>query len=146
MPTIDVTPAQLAARIAADIKSIETKLNAAVYKAISATVPAMKERAPVATHGLKESIKREGDAVVADIPYSGFSETGRRPGKMPPYEPIFLWCLVKGFADPDKVAYAIQRGIGIKGTQPTFFARTTVSADVKPLLDAYLQDALNKSP
>lgn len=47
-------------------------------------------------------------------------EKGRRPGRMPPIDPIHLWVVRKGIAPPAEarqVAFLIARAIGRRGTK-----------------------------
>jgi hypothetical protein len=70
--------------------------------------------------------KIEGESLVIYSTMSGFNyimtlETGRRPGKMPPVEPIQMWMQQRGINPPDisqkSLAFLIARRIGREGTK-----------------------------
>jgi hypothetical protein len=70
--------------------------------------------------------KIEGESLVIYSTMSGFNyimtlETGRKPGKMPPVEPIQMWMQQRGINPPDisqeSLAFLIARRIGREGTK-----------------------------
>lgn len=75
----------------------------------------------VSTFGtLERSIQHRivfGDSVViySDLEYSNIAlETGRKPGKMPPYKAIEMWAVKKGLGK--NVGYAVAKKIAKSGT------------------------------
>jgi hypothetical protein len=68
--------------------------------------------------------------------HSIFVEVGRRPGKRPPLKPIIEWVRIKRLAKGSKavrVALAIQRKIGRKGTKGRYVLRRTMPLLAKRL-------------
>lgn len=60
------------------------------------------------------------------LPYALPVETGRRPGKWPPFAPIALWVKRKlrvAIKDLARVTFAVQRKIGREGTTGAWMAR-----------------------
>jgi hypothetical protein len=79
-----------------------------------------------------------------DAPYAGVLEYGRRPGSMPPSDPIREWVIRKlvanGKVEPEDIeqaVYLIRWKIYQKGTKPHFILR-----DVYHKLYSYLSDAI----
>ena len=95
------------------------------------------------------AVKTKGEYVMAGFPtlYAYYTEFGRRAGKMPPFRFIYEWVRVKHFASDEKeaksMAYAIQRGIGKKGTRPHPFLKPAYEKN-KPLLIQILKKAAAK--
>lgn len=100
----------------------------------------LKEKAPKFQGNLVNSLrgraKTSGKAntalVSSSLPYARIQDEGRRPGKMPPHDPIRRWVELKLFkragilADDmgqsiDDITYLIRRAIGKKGTKATQF-------------------------
>jgi hypothetical protein len=139
---IDVPLNQAAGVIASD----EKKRIGAVFQAIrdAAHVGAkiISERAPQDIGKLAASSHVEGEwmrqtvQTIVDAPYAACVELGTRP-HYPPIAPLIDWVhrhigsysdvSTGNSGDADRVAYAIAKGIqkkiGERGTEPTFFVR-----------------------
>lgn len=95
-------------------------------------------------------------AVISGADYSLFVEEGRKPGKWPPYKPIFEWVQrhyqrFSGFktkkskaaqADIKNIAFLIQRKIGRKGIKPRPYMEYTWQK-MQKAADEYFEQALN---
>ncbi len=84
----------------------------------------MKIEAPTDTGRLKQSIQIIGSAedklyVGTSVKYAAYIQFGTRP-HYPPIQPLKKWVRRKLNAE-ESVAYAVQRKIGAKGTEPNPF-------------------------
>lgn len=67
-------------------------------------------------------VEKRGDVITiqTNFPdYAYFVENGRKPGKMPPVEPIREWCELHHL--PEGVEWGLRRKIGAKGTKGHHF-------------------------
>lgn len=71
--------------------------------------------------------------------YLYYVDKGRKPGKMPPIEPIKKWCKLKGI--PEEIAFPIAKNIGKFGIAPTNFFTISVTRRAKQL-DKMLEAAI----
>lgn len=109
---------------------VEREIRLATRKAVSVIETNIVGFTPLgATKNLSQSWATEVKTIPAGIrgevfstlSYASAVEAGRRPGKMPPIEPIRLWVVRKGIASGDdarSVAFMIARAIGRRGTKP----------------------------
>ena len=151
--------AHFACRDLREFESLFKKHNKQRMKRLGGAVKAIagrskmeaKKNAPKAFNELRLSIHLErilnGWSVVADAPYAEAVEHGRRPGRMPPFEPIFMWVWLKipagSLEETARIARAVQRKIGREGTQPTKFMKMTehFAVDImKRYVDAAMSD------
>jgi hypothetical protein len=120
----------------------------AAHEAELVIVAATKQSAPVFEGTLASSIDggvtREakvggGGRTIAEISspvaYAKIVDTGRRPGRMPPHEPIARWVELKLFkrtgeageaGEVDRVAYLIRRKIARRGTKGTRYIQKAI--------------------
>jgi len=117
----------------------------------------IKEKAPQFQGNLVNSIRgrakvqgRAHAAVVSSsVAYAKVQDEGRRPGKMPPHDPIRRWVELKLFkragiaADGmdqsiDSITYLIRRAIGRKGTKATKYITRGIRA-ATPQIEAELK-------
>jgi hypothetical protein len=78
----------------------------------------------------------DGAVLTNTARHSIFVEVGRRPGKRPPLKSIIEWVRIKRLAKGSKavrVAVAIQRKIGRKGTKGRYVLRRTMPLVAKRL-------------
>jgi hypothetical protein len=114
----------------------------------------LKRKAPQFLGELQSSIDgrvaMEGNntvaAVVSPVPYAHIQDVGRRPGKMPPEQPIRRWVELKLFKragikpgrgkasresfdrQVDSLTYLVRRKIAKHGTKPTLYIDKAVAA------------------
>ena len=113
-----------------------------IQQEIDATTPLPVDRGTY-RRGWKFVRVKEGAEVYATTPYAAIVEDGRRPGKMPPIEPLVGWVKRKGLvtgrgkkaqADARGAAFAIARAIakrGIRGRKVFARASKKLRAEVR---------------
>lgn len=119
----------------------------AMRQSVDVTLAHIKQRVPVNTGQLRQSITGEVTGTPVSLKgvvtsplqphYAPDVEYGRKPGKMPPVGPIELWARRKlGLSgkELESAAFLIARAIGRRGTKGAFMfrdgtaaARTTVN-------------------
>lgn len=73
-------------------------------------------------NSFKTFVKKTTQGIILTISMKGsgkWVDSGRRPGKMPPEEPIKDWVSKKGL--PEKAVFPIRKNIGLKGIPATNF-------------------------
>lgn len=134
------------------------RLGAKMKKRLNRILEVANEGAPEASGDLVQSGKVteleygprsvSGD-VVYTAPYAIFVHEGRRPGKLPPEQPIIAWMGSRGIDDPDKspeqVAFLIRRKIAREGIKPNKFLERAFLAERRGMIDeleqTYVEEA-----
>jgi len=152
MSVVDVPLGKAAEVIARDEKRRVASVYSAIVDASNVGAKIISARAPQDIGKLAASSHSEGNGIgqviqtIVDAPYAACVELGTRP-HYPPIAPLIDWVHrhigsyssvgAGSSADADRVAYrialGIQRKIGERGTEPTFFVRDSLPDMAKTL-------------
>jgi len=81
------------------------------------------------THGVWALIVTQDPTNIRGAPYGEWVSVGRRGGRMPPYQALVPWVMIRmGYSNvrAKRPAFAIARSIGREGTQPNLYLQHTV--------------------